>query len=87
MDFLFFIGSVFGPMISVLLANYFFLKRRDVTGAWDWGNVIVWLIGFIAYRELLTMDMPWGPTLWAMGLTMVLTVIVGKLRAGRTVQA
>lgn len=87
MDFLFFIGSVFGPMISVLLANYFFLKRRDVTGAWDWGNVIVWLIGFAAYRELLTMDMPWGPTLWAMGLTMVLTVIAGKLRAGRTVQA
>ena len=78
-NFLYLIGSVFAPMIAVQLTTYFILKKDNFRDAFDWPNLIVWLLGFIAYRLLMNVDLPVGNTLPAVVITMVLCYIVNKL--------
>ena len=78
-NFLYLIGSVFAPMIAVQLTTYFILKKDSFKEAFDWPNLIVWLLGFIAYRLLMNVDLPVGNTLPAVAITMVLCYIVNKL--------
>ena len=78
-NFLYLIGSVFAPMIAVQLTTYFILKKDSFRDAFDWPNLIVWLLGFIAYRLLMQVDLPVGNTLPAVVITMVLCYIVNKL--------
>lgn len=78
-NFLYLIGSVFAPMIAVQLTTYFILKKDSFKEAFDWSNLIVWLLGFIAYRLLMNVDLPVGNTLPAVVITMVLCYIVNKL--------
>ena len=42
-------------------------------------NMIIWVIGFIAYRILMNIDMPVGNTLPDMVITIILCLVVGKL--------
>ena len=49
-------------------------------------NLVVWLIGFILYRILMLMDIPVGNTLPDMVFTMLLCVIVGKLKMGKSIR-
>ncbi len=76
---LYLIGSVFAPMIAVQLTTYFILKKDSFDSAFNWPNLIVWLLGFIAYRLLMNVDLPVGNTLPAVVITMVLCYIVNKL--------
>ncbi|MFQ9893783.1 MAG: putative hydroxymethylpyrimidine transporter CytX [Emergencia sp.] len=78
-DFLYLIGSVFAPMIAVLIADFFILKKDAAKYAFNWVNLCVWLIGFILYRYLMTVDIPCGNTLPDMLVTLVLAVIAGKI--------
>ena len=78
-NFLYLIGSVFAPMIAVQLTTYFILKKDSFKEAFDWPNLIVWLLGFIAYRLLMNVDLPVGNTLPAVVITMVLCYIVNKM--------
>ena len=78
-NFLYLIGSVFAPMIAVQLTTYFILKKDSFDSAFNWPNLIVWLLGFIAYRLLMNVDLPVGNTLPAVVITMVLCYIVNKL--------
>lgn len=68
-NFLYLIGSVFAPMIAVQLTTYFILKKDSFKEAFDWPNLIVWLLGFIAYRLLMNVDLPVGNTLPAVVIT------------------
>ena len=78
-DFLYLIGSVFAPMIAVQIADYFILKKADAAEKeFQWTNLLIWLIGFIAYRLLMHVDTPVGNTLPDMAITIVLCLIVGK---------
>lgn len=71
--FLYLIGSVFAPMIAVQIADYFILKKADAQGqSFVWKNLIIWLIGFIAYRLLMQVDTPVGNTLPDMAITILL---------------
>lgn len=79
-DFLYLIGSVFAPMIAVQIADYFILQHERIRGELQIENAIVWVIGFIAYRILMNIDMPVGNTLPCMVITIVLCVIVGKVK-------
>jgi putative hydroxymethylpyrimidine transporter CytX len=81
-NFLYFIGSVFAPMIAVQAADYFILKRADCEDRFNRVNLIVWLIGFILYRWLMTVNTPVGNTLPDFVITMVICVIANLL-AGR----
>ena len=79
-DFLYLIGSVFAPMIAVQIADYFILKNADSQKrAFQWYNLIIWLIGFVFYRILMNIDTPVGNTLPDMVITVILCVIVNKI--------
>lgn len=74
--FLYLIGSVFAPMIAIQTADFFLLKRDRAREAFDWRNLVIWLLGFIAYRLLMGVDTVVGCTLPDMLLTMLLCVCV-----------
>ena len=77
--FLYLINSVFAPMIAVMIADFFFNKKRSVTKEWDWTNLIVWLIGLSLYRVLMHVDIVIGYTLPDIVITAVLCVIVHRI--------
>ena len=78
-DFLYLIGSVFAPMIAVQITDMFLLKKGEVQENFQWMNLTVWLIGFIVYRILMTIDMPVGNTLPDMAVTIVLCLLVNVI--------
>ena len=74
-DFLYLIGSVFAPMIAVQIADVFILKKEKSAGDFDWKNLVIWLIGFVIYRWLMTVDIPVGNTLPDMAVVIVFCLI------------
>ena len=78
-DFLYLIGSVFAPMIAIQIADFFLLHRDRRKNAFDWRNLLIWVIGFVLYRLLMRVDLPVGNTLPDMVITIVICVIVGKV--------
>jgi putative hydroxymethylpyrimidine transporter CytX len=74
--FLYLIGSVFAPMIAVQIADFFFLKEDHFDEKIQVKNLIIWVIGFILYRYLMTVDLPLGNTLPDMVITMVICLVV-----------
>ncbi len=77
-DFLYFIGSVFAPMIAIMLADFFVVKNDSSDNNFNAKNIIVWFIGFILYRVLMHVDIIVGSTIPAMAITFLLTVFVNK---------
>ena len=43
-DFLYFIGSVFAPMIAIQIADFFILKRAETVNVFHIRNLLIWLI-------------------------------------------
>ena len=83
-DFLYFIGSVFAPMIAIQIADYFILKKPAEKRAFNIQNLAVWAAGFIIYRMLMRVDIIVGNTLPDMVITIILCILVHKLvRDGR----
>ena len=78
--FLYLIGSVFAPMIAVHIAAHFILHRDSFAVAADARNLVIWLVGFIAYRLLMGVDTPVGYTLPDMVLTVVLCLLAEKVK-------
>lgn len=78
-DFLYLIGSVFAPMIAIMIANFFILKRDTSDKDFDWVSLIVWVIGFVLYRYLMGVDIIVGNTLPDMLITIVIMVVAAKL--------
>ena len=78
-DFLYFIGSVFAPMIAIQIVDFFVLKQNKEKHAFHFQNLIVWLVGFVIYRLLMNVDLPVGSTLPDMLITALLCFGVGKL--------
>lgn len=85
--FLYLIGSVFAPMIAIQIADNFLLKRDRFGAEADMRNLVIWLVGFIAYRALMGVDTVVGYTLPDMVFTIILCVLAEKLggkAAGKT---
>ncbi|MBU5477657.1 putative hydroxymethylpyrimidine transporter CytX [Eubacterium sp. MSJ-13] len=78
-DFMYLIGSVFAPMIAIQIADYFILKADKSSKKVDISNASIWVVGFILYRYLMTVDIPVGNTLPDMAVTIVIAVVVGKI--------
>ena len=78
-DFMYLIGSVFAPMIAIQIADYFILKADKSSKKVDMINAVIWVIGFVLYRYLMTVDIPVGNTLPDMAVTIVIAVIIGKI--------
>lgn len=77
--FLYLIGSVFAPMIAIQIADNFLLKRDRFSAEADMRNLVIWLVGFIAYRALMGVDTVVGYTLPDMVFTIILCVLAEKL--------
>lgn len=78
--FLFFIGSVFAPMIGVLIADFFVFKQTEPQKSVDVMGLGVWFIGFVIYRLLMWQE--WetdlGLTFPVILFTFWLTIVVRK---------
>ena len=82
-DFLYLIGSVFAPMIAIQIADYFILNKDSSRQAADGMNLIIWVIGFILYRWLMTVDIPVGNTLPDMAVTIVICLAANAVFGSR----
>lgn len=78
MNFLYLIGSVFAPMIAIQIADFFILKQDKSESNVFVSNLTVWVIGFLAYRQLMKVDTPVGNTLPCMVITIVLCLVADK---------
>lgn len=79
-NFLYLIGSVFAPMISILIADYFILKKDNLKKTVDVTNFIIWAIGFAIYRLFLNIDTIIGSTLPVMIITVVICIVADKVK-------
>ena len=82
-DFLYFIGSVFAPMIAIQIADFFILKQNKEDHAFSLQNLIIWLVGFVIYRLLMHVDIIVGNTLPDMLITITICVAVRKIEKAK----
>lgn len=78
-DFLYLIGSVFAPMIAIMIADYFIIKKNHSESAVNVMNLVIWVIGFVVYRILMNVDLPLGSTLTDMVITLIICIAADKL--------
>ena len=79
-NFLYAIGSVFGPLFAIVLSDYFIFKKEQIepTLALQVGSLLVWVIGVALYYQFITLDLPLGSTLPTMLATSILFIISKK---------
>lgn len=78
-DFLYYIGSVFAPMIAILIADFFVVKKDSSEKKVDIAKIIIWIFGFVLYRLLMTVDFILGCTILDMAVTFALTALWGLI--------
>ena len=78
-DFLYYIGSVFAPMIAILIADFFVVKKDSSEKKVDIAKIIIWILGFVLYRLLMTVDFILGCTILDMAVTFALTALWGLI--------
>lgn len=74
-DFLYLIGSVFAPMIAILVTDYYLLHRSSASQFFNWPNLALWLAGFVIYRCLMIVDTPVGSTFPDMVIVSILCLL------------
>lgn len=78
-SYLYLISSVFGPMISIMAADFYILKKDSSRLALNMRSFALWCAGFAIYRVFLALDPAFGSTLPTMALTMVMTCVAEYL--------
>ena len=78
-DFLYLIGSVFAPMISVQIADHFIVKHEKKDVKIDAVASASWIMGFVIYRILMKYDFVVGYTIPNMLITIIITVVLRKI--------
>ena len=81
--FLYFIGSVFAPMIAIQIADFYILKNNSNYKKINLKNIVIWFAGFIIYRLLMNVDIVLGRTLLDVVITIIICVAVaymGKIK-------
>ncbi len=81
--FLYFIGSVFAPMIAILIADFYIIKRDAIRNSISYSNLAIWAVGFVIYRLFMKVYTPLGYTLPAIIIVIAICLIVDKLRRKR----
>lgn len=77
-DFLYFIGSVFAPMIAIQIADFYILKRNKECQKINIKNIVIWFVGFVIYRLLMKVDVVFGSTLLDVVITIIICVAAGS---------
>ena len=76
-DFLYLIGSVFAPMIAILLADYFINRQQVQTISAYFVRGLIWVISVGLYHYMLHSESTIGATLPAFTTAFFVTAIVG----------
>ena len=76
-DFLYLIGSVFAPMIAILLADYFINRQQVQTLSAYLIRGLIWAVSVGLYHYMLHSESTIGATLPAFTIAFVVTAIVG----------
>ena len=78
--FLLMIGSVFAPLFTILLTDYFVLKNRVVRPELlaNWGALAVWAVGVVLYYQFLKMDLLLGATIPVIIVIGVVYTVMGR---------
>ena len=63
-------------MVAIQIADFYLLKNDSSNKKMNWLNLVIWLVGFIAYRLLMKVDIVIGTTLPDMLITIALCIIV-----------
>ena len=71
-------------MIAIQIADFFLLKRDRFGVDFDVRNLVIWVIGFIAYRLLMGVELVVGCTLADMVLTILLCLLAERLFSRRS---
>ena len=82
-DFLYFIGSVFAPMIAIQIADFYIIKNDHSEEKYSFSNLTIWLAGFIIYRYLMRIDFALGNTLPSVLITIAICVAVNAVKFNR----
>jgi len=75
-NFLYLIGSFFVPMATILITDYFVLRKRENTNKQSYINAVLFIIGFVIYRVFLGIDTILGSTIPVILIVFVLSIIV-----------
>lgn len=66
-------------MTAILLADFFILKRDHTAESVNWLNIVLWVLGVILYRYLLSVDTPVGITVPVVVIIMVISTLIHKI--------
>ncbi|WP_333803934.1 putative hydroxymethylpyrimidine transporter CytX [Sulfurospirillum sp.] len=88
-NFLYAIGSVFGPLFAIVLSDYFIFKKEQIepTLALHVGSLLVWIIGVVLYYQFITLDLSLGSTLPTMLATSIIFIITKKVMTSWTLKS
>jgi purine-cytosine permease-like protein len=78
-DFLYVLGSVFAPLIAILLADYFLFGTDRRERAWDLGATLSLAVGVIVYYSVKDAGLPTGPTLATIAASLAVHAVVRKV--------
>ena len=73
----------FAPMVAIQIADFFLLRRSRAEVDFDVRDLVIWALGFIAYRLLMRVDLPVGSSLPDMAFT-ILLCLAANAAAGKT---
>ena len=76
-DFLYLIGSVFAPMIAILLADYFVNRQQVQTVSAYMLRSLIWAVSVGLYHYMLHSESTIGATLPSFVMAFIVTAIVG----------
>jgi putative hydroxymethylpyrimidine transporter CytX len=80
-SFLYLIGSVFAPFFAILLVDYYIFGKRSIDAKCliNWKNIIIWVIGFVIYRLLMSYNSVIGITVPVMLIIGAICFVVNKI--------
>ena len=84
-SFLYFIGSVFAPMIAVQIVDWFIFKNDSSDKGANIINLVVWAVGFVLYRISMNFDIILGNTFPVMLITGIICFIANKVWRSKNV--
>jgi len=80
-NFLIMIGSVFAPMIAILITDFFILKKREIRETLDLIILPVFIIGVILYNQMISIETFIGSSVPVIIIIGILTLIVRKIES------
>jgi len=94
-NFLFAIGGIFVPLLGVVIADSFVVRRGaytpgdffDAAPRWRWPAFASWGPGVLLYFVILLFALPIGATLPSFALAAALHVIFSRLESGRALRS